>query len=392
MLAASLRRLDRYLTDHCLYWQFSPFAVNDYPWRQQNPALAQWLDELPDEQLASWQIHAEQALLACSRFLPELMAADALYPLQKHQQSLPAPFWLQSGIKGRKWQQISAFAALFNCRPGPILEWCAGKGHLGRLLAWQFAQPVISVEWQAELCQQGQQVARQQHVNQRFVCADVLKDKLDKYVQADQQLVALHACGQLHIKMLQEAVKNRVQAVYLCPCCYQLITQETYQPLSQAGQCSQLQLSRADLRLAVQETVTAPHRDQHKRLQERLYRQMFDIWQRQHLGQDNYLPVPSAPDYLFRQPPQAFLQWAAQQKGLVFAPAVDLSGLEMTARQRLRLLERMELVRHLFRRALELWLVLDRSLYLEEHAYHVQILEFCTRQITPRNLVIVAQT
>ncbi|ALP41550.1 hypothetical protein WL1483_2131 [Aeromonas schubertii] len=51
---------------------------------------------------------------------------------------------------------------------------------------------------------------------------------------------------------------------------------------------------------------------------------------------------------------------------------------------------RMELVRHLFRRPLELWLVLDRALRLEEEGYRVEIGEFCERPLTPRNILIRA--
>jgi hypothetical protein len=49
------------------------------------------------------------------------------------------------------------------------------------------------------------------------------------------------------------------------------------------------------------------------------------------------------------------------------------------------------LVRGLFRRPLELWLVLDRALYLEENGYAVQVGEFCDSQLTPRNLMVLAQ-
>ena len=51
----------------------------------------------------------------------------------------------------------------------------------------------------------------------------------------------------------------------------------------------------------------------------------------------------------------------------------------------------MELVRHLFRRPLELWLVLDRALFLQEQGYRVELREFCPRHLTPRNILIHAE-
>ena len=50
----------------------------------------------------------------------------------------------------------------------------------------------------------------------------------------------------------------------------------------------------------------------------------------------------------------------------------------------------LELVRHLFRRPLELWLVLDYAVFLEEQGYRVRLGTFCDRQLTPRNLMLDA--
>jgi hypothetical protein len=45
-----------------------------------------------------------------------------------------------------------------------------------------------------------------------------------------------------------------------------------------------------------------------------------------------------------------------------------------------------------FRRAIEVWLVLDRALYLQQQGYHVSVTTFCEKQLTPRNILILANT
>ena len=45
----------------------------------------------------------------------------------------------------------------------------------------------------------------------------------------------------------------------------------------------------------------------------------------------------------------------------------------------------------LFRRPLELWLLLDRCLYLVEQGYSVRLGEFCPTSLSPRNLLILAE-
>jgi hypothetical protein len=48
------------------------------------------------------------------------------------------------------------------------------------------------------------------------------------------------------------------------------------------------------------------------------------------------------------------------------------------------------LIRNAFGRLMELYILLDRALYLEEHGYKVELLEFFDEPISPRNLGIVA--
>lgn len=86
-----------------------------------------------------------------------------------------------------------------------------------------------------------------------------------------------------------------------------------------------------------------------------------------------------------------FCHWAAERKQLVLQGPIDFEALEQAGRQRHLQIRQLELVCQLFRRPLELWLVLDRVLFLEEQGYQVSLHEFCARNLTPRNLLIQAQ-
>jgi len=48
-------------------------------------------------------------------------------------------------------------------------------------------------------------------------------------------------------------------------------------------------------------------------------------------------------------------------------------------------------LRGLFRRPLELWLVLDQALFLQEQGYSVKLATFCPASLTPRNLLLTAE-
>ncbi|MEH8017340.1 SAM-dependent methyltransferase [Rheinheimera muenzenbergensis] len=379
------------LQQYRYYWQFLPFSCEALPW--QGTALQQLLSQLTERQLTALEQDAAAQQQLLQPFFPELFQLAKLEQRQDNcaAASLPAlPFWLANGIGGRKLEQIDALCQHWPQLPLPVLEWCAGKGHLGRVLAHRFARPVVSVEWQQSLCQQGSELANKLALPQQFICADVLRQPLSGVLQPQQQVVALHACGQLHIRLLQQVVAAGCQQLQLIPCCYHLISSDLYQPLSTLGQQRDLALSKEDLKLVVQGQVTGGDRTERLRHTEVLWRLAYDELRKQLTGQQSYQPLASVAKHWFSGEFFAFAQWAAQQHGLTLPAKFSSEAYLQRAQTRLLLVKQIQLVRHLFRRPLELWLALDKALFLQQHGYSVSLTEFCDYQLTPRNMLLQA--
>ena len=395
MLVDRFAALDRLLTRYRPFWQCQPFHWRDNCWRESTPALAACLDRLTTEQVFALETDPAALPALLKPWFPELDALAELCELPRHQEPLASvPDGLGNYIPGRKWQQLRHFAAAMPGVRGPVLEWCAGKGHLGRLLAFQSGQPVLSLEWQAELCEAGQRLATRARVPMRFVQGDAFSAAAQELVQPQQHAVALHACGELHMRLLQVAAQRHTQALSISPCCYHLISGASYQPMSEAARASALRLTTQDLRMTVQETVTAGERERRLRNIELTWRLGFDLLQRQLRGVDGYLPVPNLQKRWLSGSFVEFARWALAVKGLSLPPEMTLAQVahfEQAGAARLPVVARMELVRHLFRRPLELWLVLDRALFLQEQGYRVALGEFCPRHLTPRNILIHAE-
>src|SRR5690606_12079762 len=106
---------------------------------------------------------------------PDLCAALSAY--QPEPTALARPLDLDSfdslHIRGRKWQQIVAFAAALPHWHLPHVDWCAGKGHLSRIVQRNRLQPVHCLEWDASLVTIGQALARQQRRDIRYHHHDV---------------------------------------------------------------------------------------------------------------------------------------------------------------------------------------------------------------------------
>ncbi|MFY0990549.1 methyltransferase [Halomonas sp. C05BenzN] len=392
--AERLTRLTERLAEWQGLWRPPPFQHRRAPWAEHLAGLEQALLALPDA--ACERLQADPFTASpLSAWLPvaELHGLVRLPALAGETPDLPASW--REHVGGRKWHQIEALAGRLAHPPGQsLVEWCAGKGHLARTLARRHDTEVTALEWQPALCAEGQALADRQGVAVRLKTRDVLAPEGGKGLGPTVHVVALHACGDLHRRLLELAAETGC-AVTLAPCCYQRTAAETYRPLSRQGRelaaAHGLALSRDDLAMAVQETVTAPRNVRRSRERANGWRLGFDLLQREIRGQDTYLPVPSLAYGRFPGCFADFCHWAAGQKGLRLPARVDWAALERAGQQRQREVARLELVRHLFRRPLEVWLALDRLLLLEEAGFRVELGTFCERSLTPRNLLLRAR-
>ena len=165
------------------------------------------------------------------------------------------------------------------------------------------------------------------------------------------------------------------------------LTQDGYRPVSRDAD---LQLDGDALRLAVTETVTAPRRIQHKLARDQAWKLGFVALRNALQGEAirPFKPVPTAwqggsfADYC---------RLLAGREGLALPDEVDWARWEAAGEQRRGEVRRLELVRHGFRRALEVWLVMDLALGLEEAGFEVEVGTFCDRALTPRNLMVLAE-
>ncbi|WP_028238324.1 methyltransferase [Stutzerimonas azotifigens] len=392
-LSERFQALDRFLLEHAALWRPRPFTRRELPWEAQHSDLADWLRQRSLEQAE--EAHNRPAELQAPAPFPELAReAEALSTLPR----LAAARYRHLSsrqlrdIPGRKLAQIQAFADCLppSEQPRHWLDWCAGKGHLGRYLT-QAGDRLSALEWDPALAQAGRQLSARAAIEAEHHCVDVLTEGATAHLTAGHSAVALHACGDLHIRLLQLAAEAGCPAIAVAPCCYNRIAGRDYRPLSSAARASALRLDIDDLALPLTETVTAGTRERRQRDHSMARRLAFDLLQRELRGEDDYLPTPSLPSAWLHEPFAAYCRHLAELKGLPCPAERDWAALEQQGWTRLAQVRNLELLRALFRRPLETWLLLDRALYLEEQGYRVTLGTFCEPTLTPRNALLLAQ-
>lgn len=387
--------LNNWLRKHSDFWRPAPFTRPIPEWTRHWPELAQQVAGFSDDDCQRFEndppalASVLEPLLPSLAEMPDLTALPSLTQ-DSEAQALTLPEVRARDMPGRKRLQSGAFAAAVQPLHDPVVDWCCGKGHLARTLLCVCDHPVIGYEWDPALVEDGNRLAQKAGDPVTLLCQDVMAEGLR--LPPDVHGVGLHACGDLHRRLIKQAVQQKLPRLSVVPCCFHLSLKPDYRPLSQTARqwpdC--LNITKAELKLAVEETVTAPARVRNQVQTFSQWRLGFDGLQRSIRQVDEYLPVPSHPGWVARGDFEQFCRWAAEKKQLTLPQDVDFAAWADHGARRLAQVRRHDVVRHLFRRPLELWLVLDYARFLEEQGYQVRLGTFCGRNLTPRNILIDA--
>lgn len=396
-------------------WRPQPFKIETPDWCAEFPALTAELLELDDAAVERLQLDNAALIGLAARHVPSLAVLIDLIALPPSSASGNDAGGedakrLFSDIPGRKQAQIVAYADALGAPRAPLLEWCAGKGHLGRLLAHRWHWPVASLEIDPTLCAAGEDLARHAQVDcmQHFIHADALADDSARHI-AGRHAVALHACGDLHTRLIADAAAQGAPALDLVPCCYYRTRDKFYRPFNSTP----LRLSQDDLRLAVTETVTASALERQRSRQALAWKLGWVALRKAMTGEADYRPFPPVPESWLRGDFAGFVARMRERAGIELSPALtspsahcprgdvcsapakavgsDLGHFEALGHARAHRMRRLELLRLAFRRPIEVWLVLDMARFLEDHGYAVALGSFCAAGLTPRNLLLSAR-
>lgn len=380
--------LQSLLRHHQAFWLPPPFYVHRPAWCEQWPALAEAVLGLDDNELEALVASPDDCRAWLAGHLPfaaELGRLSDVAPLPARSLA-PSGAHFDWFIPGRKRAQIEAFASHGPAVVAPLLEWCAGKGHLGRRLALSDGQAVSSLEIDPDLCEDAGRLAARVGVEQRVVCADALEASSRAHVRG-REVLALHACGELHRSLVRNAGDDGAHAYRIAPCCYYRGAQDGYRPVSREAS---LPLDGRALRLAVTETVTAPQRQRQRLARDQAWKLGF-IALRNALEGEAIRPFPPMPSQLLSGDFSAYGEAVARRQGVRLPADVDWAHWLAIGERRRGEVRRLELVRHAFRRPLEMWLVMDLVCGFEEAGFQVDIGTFCERSLTPRNLMVLAR-
>lgn len=394
-LETRLDQLTTLLTDRRPLWEPRPFVHLPADWEADHPEIAAWLRGRTADEADALDVADEAVWRTASPPLRTLaLEAEELCrvpELSRDDGDLPRT--LSRRVPGRKWRQLRAFAAAASpalaCDELTIVDWCSGKGHLGRTLANVAGVGAVCLERQPGLCSTGRQLAHEAGASVRFVETDVHDPSAWRELDFRSVAVGLHACGALSDRLVREATARGVHALLSVPCCHHhLAGRKHHEPLSWAGARARLPLSYGALRLATLGETAARPAARRRRRREQAWRLGMDLLLREASGRDEYTPLGALPAAIVNAPFESFCRQTAARLDLDLPAVWSAPAAQRAGEERGRQVLALGIVRGLYRRPLELWLVLDRALHVAEAGRPVEVGSFCSHELTPRNLMI----
>ena len=380
-------------------WESRPFVELELAWETEFPNLSRWLRKLSHNEIDQY----ESNLIDSVPFAAPSPLKEWQQIAQSHNElprfgtrvcpSLQDPAYAH-GIPERKWRQINHFvetcAHLLPQQECSIIDWCAGKGHVSLSLNKALNAQTTALEKREDLCEHGASLAserRQQACS--FHSVDVIHQSTDKYWPGKDAGVALHACGFLTDELFAKASLHHTPYVVAVPCCYHnLGGKEHYEPRSKLGREQDFPLAQSHLRLATAEEAVARGPIREARRREMAYRLGLDLLFREATGEDVYQLQGPFSKTLLKASFETFCHEASRKLELPIPSQFSAEAALRAGEERAREVRALGLVRATFRRSLELWLVLDRALYLREANRTVEVGTFCSRRVTPRNILV----
>ncbi|MFT7128444.1 MAG: hypothetical protein ACI89U_000551, partial [Gammaproteobacteria bacterium] len=193
----AFHRLDSILFDTQSLWRPQPFTTHKLDWCETHPHLEYALLALSDDEAGDLHEDSQRRIKWFRQYEPSL--CEDLYRFNPEPSlsvsSLAGRRFDHVDIPGRKWTQITAFARALSRDEMPLVDWCAGKGHLSRIVQRSQRQPVHCLEWDADLVASGIALAGRQNLDIHYHHHDVIQVPPAECSGSAMTHIGLHACG-----------------------------------------------------------------------------------------------------------------------------------------------------------------------------------------------------
>jgi Methyltransferase domain len=327
-------------------------------------------------------------------------------PFTMKNKKLPESPWTFLYVIPKKQHEIRLLAPVIHdlyCEANisKIVDIGGGIGLLAQTLVNQYNLKVHSVDLDKKLQETGMGRHEKNAKNPpNFVQYHNFKvgEKVPEFLSLldeDSLTVGLHTCGTLATDQLKASISKKIKGIISFGCCYHKIENPKDQAISNfTNSYGPLNLTRFALTLASRAHLKLPDQDFEFKLKVKYFRYAIHFLLCDHLKTKDMITLGNSNKQLYYGD---FATYALEQLKRIQLEehfSKDYLNDYFADPKRQELIRRMlaaGIIRDSFGRLLELYLLLDRAVFLEENGYNARLEETFDETISPRNIGLYSQ-
>jgi hypothetical protein len=202
-------------------------------------------------------------------------------------------------------------------------------------------------------------------------------------------IIGLHACGNLSVDILRKGISSRTKMILNYGCCFHKLD-PAHLNLSQLGKEKTIRLSNHALTMASKsykrlnvEDIDVRTKVKRFRYSLHLYREEFLNSKFQTLGNASKQDYDgSFSDYALKYCPDLSISTNKEELEYFYSSIKTKTSVGEILN--------LGIIRSHFARLIEVYIIIDRALYLKENGFNVELLETFNRDLSPRNISLFA--
>ncbi len=326
-----------------------------------------------------------------------------------HLENLQLESWAYQGIKKKKRHEIDKIAPILKKlfeekKFANIVDVGGGVGHLSRVIAHYLNIPATSLDQNSEFQKIG--LARLKKfrrlpdarevtfINHTFGEDDDDDDDLRKVFNEKSLGLGLHTCGPLAVNLINKTIDHNASGLLSFGCCYFRMNPDRDFPLSFFYKKNHfLRMNLFALSLATRSHAETSWETYATKERVKYYRYGLHLLLKEKFGNDYFCAVGECSIQVYTLPFSVYALEKLKELNIIHELTSNelMDYFESASIQRqLRVMFLCNIIRWQLGRALEVYLLTDRCLYLEEKGYDVDLKQYFIESLSPRNLGILA--
>lgn len=402
--------LVQFLSPYQGIWENEVMLCYPNVWEHYPLEWVEFLETLPEETLFLLEkkeyrgINLPSSLKKLYEEVSEFNSIPQKYSDLAGEQTHPYDHYSFLKIKPKKEHEIRVLAPIISKiyqtnKLDEVIDIGGGIGKLAQVLSNYFNLKVTSLDMDPLLQKTGLDRNKlnaknpQNLVNYQNVKIQNGDFALTNIFSGNKLSVGLHTCGDLANSQFDLSIEGKTKSLVNLGCCYYRLSRTNRYNISQVSQSQKnLNLNMYALTLATRAHVKLDHWDYEYKSIVKNYRYTLHMYLYDVLGITEQVNCGNSVEKLYRSDFATYAREQLKRVNLTTKDSDESLNLYYHDPKRLKLVNQMILsaiIRGIFGRPLELYLLVDRCLYLKEHGYQVQLLELFDEVESPRNLAII---